>query len=211
MSNLANLIKEINDQISTVSTSFVYYDKETGKIQKISNKKEEYKDFECFKIETEVVKDIILGKKKSDNFVVTYDLFEKRLTVKEASYESELGSELNSIRYKLYEIPNTEDSNYDVKIIQDFKKKCWRIKLGKETIKELKNSRYNSNDLIYFSITQKHNPNILYKALEIKLKELLNDEIVYEFSYDWEFNKSDISIYTPKFFKSYIYEVIDVE
>lgn len=207
MSNLANLIREINHQISTVSESFVYYDKETSKIQKISNKQEEYKDFECFKIETEAVKDIILGKKKSDNFIVTYDLSEKRLTVKEKTYESDL----NSIRYKLYEVPSAKDLNYDVKIIQDFKKKCWRIKLGKETTKELKNSRYNSNDLIYFSITQKHNPNILYKALEIKLKELLNDEIVYEFNYDWEFNKSDISIYTPKFFKSYIYEVINDE
>lgn len=207
MSNLANLIREINHQISTVSESFVYYDKETSKIQKISNKQEEYKDFECFKIETEVVKDIILGKKKSDNFIVTYDLSEKRLTVKEKTYESDL----DSIRYKLYEVPSAKDLNYDVKIIQDFKKKCWRIKLGKETTKELKNSRYNSNDLIYFSITQKHNPNILYKALEIKLKELLNDKIVYEFSYDWEFNKSDISIYTPKFFKSYMYEVINDE
>ena len=63
MSSLADLIKEINTQISTVSKSFVYYDKETGKIQKISNKKVD-SDLEFFEVETETVKDIIVGKKE---------------------------------------------------------------------------------------------------------------------------------------------------
>jgi hypothetical protein len=203
MSSLVNLIEEINAQISTVSESFVYYNKETSKIQKISNKKID-SDLEVFKIETSLVHDIIVGKKKSDDFIVTYDLSEKRLTIKEITYESEL----SSVKYKLYDITQSTDTVYDVKITQDLLKKCWKINLSNDSKKELKSSKYNSNDTIYFSITQKHNPNILYRSLEISLNKLLNNDIEYLFEYDWEIQNKEVSIYTPKFFDSYIYEVI---
>jgi hypothetical protein len=306
MSSLADLIKEINTQISTVAESFVYYDKETGKIQKISNKKID-SDLEVFKIETDLVKDIIVGKKRTDDFLVTYDLSEKRLTVKEITYESEL----NSIKYKLYEIPEIKNSyhqelisnfsqiyegihvdvwynklehlsgqhvwfdnnvymikndqsahsnfnfenveiilenvklfnddnknlkfskhlnngdkflnynklylyqkidieynEYDLIIRQDILDKCWKIFLSSKTKKELIESNYNLEDRIYFSITQKHNPNILYKTLDVNLKDLLYNSINYPFKYDWEVQSKEVSIYTPKFFDSYIYEVI---
>jgi hypothetical protein len=203
MSRLANLIKEINTQISTVSESFVYYNKETSKIQKISNKKIN-SELEVFKIETSLVHDIIVGKKKSDDFIVTYDLSEKRLTVKEITYESEL----SSVKYKLYDITQSTDTVYDVKIGQDLLKKCWKINLSNNSKKELLGSKYHSNDKIYFSITQKHNPNILYRSLEASLQDLLNSEIEYPFEYNWEIQNKEVSIYTPKLFDSYIYEVI---
>ena len=38
MSNLATLIQEINQQISSKVQSHVYFDKDTGRIIKISNK-----------------------------------------------------------------------------------------------------------------------------------------------------------------------------
>jgi len=203
MSSLASLINEINTQISTVSKSFVYYNKETSKIQKISNKKIN-SDLEVFKIETSLVQDIIVGKRKSDDFIVIYDLSEKRLTVKEITYESEL----SSIKYKLYDITRSTDTVYDVKISQDQLKKCWKISLSNDTKRELLGSKYHSNDTIYFSVTQKHNPNILYRSLEVSLNVLLNNEIEYLFEYDWEMQNKEVSIYTPKFFNSYVYEVI---
>lgn len=203
MSSLASLINEINTQISTVSESFVYYNKETSKIQKISNKKID-SDLEVFKIETSLVQDIIVGKKRTDDFLVTYDLSEKRLTVKEITYESEL----SSIKYKLYDITQSTDTVYDLKITQDLLKKCWKINLSNDSKKDLISSKYNSNDTIYFSITQRHNPNILYRSLEINLKELLNKDIEYPFEYNWEIQNKEVSIYTPKFFNSYVYEVI---
>ena len=203
MSSLASLINEINTQISTVSESFVYYDKKTSKIQKISNKKID-SNLEVFKIETSLVQDIIVGKRKSDDFIVIYDLSEKRLTVKEITYESEL----SSIKYKLYDITRSTDTVYDVKISQDQLKKCWKISLSNDTKRELLGSKYHSNDTIYFSVTQKHNPNVLYRSLEVSLNVLLNNEIEYLFEYDWEMQNKEVSIYTPKFFNSYAYEVI---
>lgn len=308
MSSLAELIKEINTQISTVSESFVYYDKETGKIQKISNKKVDC-NLEVFKIETDLVKDIIIGKKRTDDFLVSYDLSEKRLTVKEITYESEL----NSIKHKLHEIPkvkkslqidpnssffqiydgihvdvwykelpylagqhvwfentvykfkndqlvkskfnfeNTEiilenvklfdDENkhlnfninlangdkllnynklylyqknkvsnttneFDLIIRQDNLNRCWKVFLSEDTRKKLIISNYNLNDKIYFSVTQKYNPNVLYRFLEVNLKDLLYNSIEHPFKYNWEIANKEVSIYTPKFFDSYIYEVI---
>lgn len=307
MFNLINLINEINAQISTVSESFVFYDKETGKIQKISNKKIE-SDLEVFKIETDLVKNIILGRKRTEDFVVVYDLSEKRLTVKEITQESAL----NSVRYKLYEIPkittskyqelkssfseiykgvhvdvwynnlkylkgqhvwhdnsvyilknnqsanlkfnfeNTEtiledvklfddenkfldfdrnlkngdkllnynklylyqknnDANikddFDVLIRQDHFKKCWEIVLGFETKNELLKSNYKSNDNIFFSITEKNDPNVLYRTIQVSLSELIYNTKIIDFQHSWEFNNKDVSIYTPKFFKTYMHEV----
>lgn len=307
MSNLVDLIKEINTQISSVSESFVYYDKETGKIHKISNKKIE-SDLEILKIETSLVKDIIVGKKRTDDFLVSYDLSEKRLTVKEITYESEL----NSIKYKLYEIPkvntsyyqeinsnfsqiydgvhvdvwykelpylagqhvwlentvymfkndqlinskfnfeNTkvilenvklfnddnkslnfdqnlqngdkllnynklylyqkskelnQDVDFDLMIRQDKLNNCWKIFLSDKTRTKLIESKYMLNSKIYFSITKKYNPNILYRFLEVNLKDLLYVKSVHNFMYDWENEDKELSIYTPKLFDSYIYEV----
>jgi hypothetical protein len=204
MSSLADLIKEINTQISTVSKSFVYYDKETGKIQKISNKKVD-SDLEFFEVETETVKDIIVGKKRTEDFIVSYDFAKKSLTVKELAHESEL----NSIKYKLHDISRSKNDSYDVKISQDLTKKCWRISLSNDTKKQLIESNYNANDKFYFSITQLHNPIILYRSLEVNLRKLLSDSVEYPFEYSWESQKEEISIYTPKFFDSYFYEVID--
>ena len=204
MSSLANLISQINSQISTVSESYVYYDKDTGKIHKISNKEIE-SDFEICKVETTLVRDIITGVKKTENFIVSYDLSQKRMTINELSYESEL----DSVKYRLYEIPEINNNIYDVKIIRNINDKCWTVQLSDETKKELIKSKYSSNDSIYFSITEKHNPNILYKSIESNLSSLLVNPILFPFEYKWEHDKhKNVSIYTPKFFYNYVYEVV---
>lgn len=204
MSSLADLISQINSQISTVSESYVYYDKDTGKIHKISNKEIE-SDFEICKVETTLVKDIITGVKKTENFIVSYDLSQKRMTINELSYESEL----DSVKYRLYEIPEIKNNTYDVKILRNISNKCWTVQLSDETKKELIKSKYSSNDSIYFSITEKHNPNILYKSIESNLSSLLINPILFPFEYKWEHDDhKNVSIYTPKFFNDYVYEVV---
>lgn len=294
MSDLKKIIEDINKQISTVANSFVSYDKSTGKIFKISSKKETHEDLECVEVETDLVKDMIVGKRKTDDFIVKYDLSEKRFTVKEITYETEE----NTIKNKLYEIPNQkiyepiysgifvdvwynelehlegqhvwfenavyrinskqsantnfdknnaekiidnirlfDDENqylnfersldigtkflkynrlymitkvkedYDIKIVQDHNQKNWKIHLSPKTHKKLLEN-YIGNDALYLSITEKNDPNILYKMIIINLRELIENKLIeFPFENTWEIANKEVSIYTPKFFDSYIYEV----
>ena len=59
---------------------------------------------------------------------------------------------------------------------------------------------------MYFSITAKHDPNILYRSLKIPLS-MLADKLVIPFKYDAE-HKEDLSIYTAKYFDSYGHEIL---
>lgn len=155
MSDLKSLIEDITKQISTVSYSFVYYEKDTGKIQKISNK-EIKSDFEVIKIETDLVKDIIHGKKRIDDFKVSYDLSEKRFTVKEITYESEL----SSIKNKLHEINTIYSTNsFDSKSLKKFKTHFEKIYEGVDVFIWINNFDYEKNSIVWFD-------NNVYKIIE---------------------------------------------
>lgn len=102
-----------------------------------------------------------------------------------------------------------EKREFDISIKQDHILKNWSINIHKKTKKSLIESKYIANDILYFSITAKNDPNILYRVIKCNLKDLLQEKIdLIPFEYDWEFNKEEVSVYTPKYFKNYIQEVI---
>jgi len=71
-------------------------------------------------------------------------------------------------------------------------------------------SNFFGNDMLFFSITEKHDPNVLYRSLSFNIRELIsNESIIHPFKYKWEFDKKDVSIYTPKFFQNYIHEILE--
>lgn len=96
----------------------------------------------------------------------------------------------------------------DIQITQNILLEQWEFRLGKNTRKEMLNN-YCLNDILYFSITAKHDPNIVYRFFKISLKDLIKENFIsYPFEYNWELNKDEASVYTPKYFSSYLHEVI---
>ena len=107
----------------------------------------------------------------------------------------------------LYQIEKNKD--YDVIISQDTINKTWSAIINPYTKKFLKTSGYNPKERLYFSVTSKHDPNILYRSLEFTIDDLLNDHAsIIPFIYDTENDSDDVSIYTVKYFENYAHEVI---
>tara|TARA_B110000503_G_scaffold99799_1_gene149282 strand:+ start:16244 stop:17572 length:1329 start_codon:yes stop_codon:yes gene_type:complete len=106
-------------------------------------------------------------------------------------------------------IVQLSDIDSDIVVIENQIDKYWSIRLSNAMKEFLKSSSYRKNDKLYFSITSKYDPNILYRTLDFSLNDLLNNNYkVYDFKYDCEFTGDEVSIYTTKFFDSYAHEVI---
>lgn len=103
-----------------------------------------------------------------------------------------------------------ERYNFDINIVQNNIKGLWEVYLSDQMIRSLDRINYFAEDILYFSVTAKHDPNILYRTIEFSLRDLLNERhCSYPFRYDWEFNKDDVSVYTSKFFDSYSHEILE--
>jgi len=108
---------------------------------------------------------------------------------------------------QIYNYNTTKD--YDVIIQQNFVDKCWTIVLNPYTKAFLNTSGYSVKDKLYFSVTEKYDPNILYRTLELNAEELLWEKpTTIPFIYDVEQDGVNVSIYTAKYFEHYAHEVV---
>lgn len=314
MNNLKFVLDKINDNIKKEATNFVFYKSDTGEIRKISNSFEGNKDIDCIEVPHDAVKDIIVGRHKSSDYVVMFDPATKSVSVKkkedisqrfrgytqvvrefisEDLYNNEILSQkedaknevpiykdifvdvwynelehyqgqhvwYNNTVYrlkenqekntafrksnadkilegvKLFDDQNTDlffdksigpgdkfldnnrlylfkqsivNSDTDLMILQDIKNKKWVIVLSNKVYRMLKEiTKNNSNYTISFSVTENNDPNILYRSLEVKIKDLLLSKMIeIPFQYDWEFDGKKVSIYVEKYFDSYFYGVV---
>jgi hypothetical protein len=106
-------------------------------------------------------------------------------------------------------IVELSDIDNDIVVIENQIDNYWSIRLSNSMREFLQSSLYSKNDSLYFSITSKYDPNILYRTLNFSLNDLLNNNYkTYDFIYDHEFDNDEVSIYTTRFFDSYAHEVI---
>ena len=106
---------------------------------------------------------------------------------------------------RLYSV--SVDKEYDIVITQDKPNKAWLIDINPLTLKFVASTYLNSTDVLYISITAKHDPNILIRSLKIPLSALTETHYI-PFQYNIESSSEDVSIYTAKYFDSYAHEVI---
>jgi hypothetical protein len=314
MSDLQSLIK--NFSVAPVATqSYVYYEKETGKISKISSRKVFEEGFEIFEIDTEEVKPILTGERRTEEFTITYDVSSKQVRLKEIAYDDSHNTAatmcyqlpivnrtnnngfvedytkvvalrpqyvglhidvwydelphlagqhiwINDTVYKLltdqptntkFTTDNAElivenvklyrDKNKELKITdsvavgdlilkynnifvfdyddcninlendiivrQDTDNNVWNITINPHTKKFLRMSGYNPKETLYFSVTKKYDPNILYRSLEFTVGDLLAESVsIIPFKFEQELDPNNVSIYTAKYFENYAHEVI---
>jgi len=114
-----------------------------------------------------------------------------------------IGKSLSLVRSK-------EVFDSDINLVQNNAKGSWNIYLGKKTAKALQNTNWIGIDTMYFSVTSKFDPNVLYRTLEFSLNDLVaGAEYVFPFKYAWEHSKEDISVYATKYFETYAHEIVE--
>lgn len=110
----------------------------------------------------------------------------------------------------LYQANTLDERDIDINVVQNNLTGCWEIYLGRKTKKSLELINYIGHDTLYFSVTAKHDPNVLYRTMEFSLTKLLNDKVQkYPYQFKWESDREDVSVYTSKFFESYSHEILE--
>jgi hypothetical protein len=221
MSNLHDLIKNL--QVGVISTdSYVYYDKDSGKIHKISSTNTPDENFEIVAIPNKEVNPILTGEKRIDEFVIFYDVSLKQIRLKPVTFTGIQYTASNAC-YQLpiknsvlcHQLPVVSDSknsaidDNDIVVQQDIVKKQWNILINPHTKNFLIKNTHGYDETLNFSVTSKHDPNIFYRSLECTVGDLLSDDITsIPFKYETESSVDDVSIYTAKYFDNYVHEVI---
>ena len=114
---------------------------------------------------------------------------------------------LNGTKLFLYHV----DKEFDLILRKNNPDKRWEIHLNPHTKKFLTTAGYTSYDQIFLSITEKYDPNILYKTINLSVENLIQKDLLEVYFTDsFEFEEDlDFSVYTTKYFENYGYEVIN--
>lgn len=181
----------------------VIFQKDTGKVLGVSCKPEQENSIP---VDIEQVIGILQGTDSKKNYRVEYNAKQKELELVDLHEESFDGSSVNDF---IYEIPETEIPDADIVLEQDFLHTCWRVTLGKQIKKNLKRKGVRLNSELKFSVTAKHDPNILYKTLSVDFSQVFNsNSVVLPFESDFETAYHPLSIFTARKFDSYQFKRI---
>jgi len=125
MSNLINVLKRINNKIELSSDSYVYYDELTGSIKKISNTNET-NDYALLKVNHEQVKDIINGRYKYNDFIITYDNSQKTNVLQRRDFKNNA----HEVRDRIFKIKQVHDDYYYKEIYKGMHVDVWYKELN---------------------------------------------------------------------------------
>lgn len=210
MSNsMLDLMKLVADT-KVDSQVFVYFENTAGKIYKIGRKDPELKEYSWIVVDPIEIEPIMSGAKNIDEYKVSYDPAEKEYKLVER-----LSTANDYIYNLLHEIPTvrtSQEEKYKVDLVlsQNINETCWKIKISPDIQHVFSQDGAYLNKNINFSITSKHDPNILYKQLKVDFSDLaIHGYVVLPFSDDFEFRGENVSIFTSKVFEDYIYEVVE--
>lgn len=112
---------------------------------------------------------------------------------------------LNGTRLFCYHV----DKQFDLIIRKNNPESKWEIHLNPHTKKFLTTAGFTSEDTIFVSVTEKYDPNILYKTINIPVESLVQKGSLYIDFEDRNEKDLDCSIYTTKYFENYGYEEIN--
>jgi hypothetical protein len=171
---------------------------EDGSIYKITNKADDR--FQNLEVDFSEVEDFITGKRSLLEHKVEFDFIEKKYNIKS---QKQLNDDKLMWAF-LYEIPNTEPKEKQIIIKKNNVKKSWELHVDETFKKELSDQKIAVDMTNYFfSVTKQSDPNVLYKLLNF------DETMQLPFTEDFEFDDSEISVYTTRRFDSYFFEVVN--
>ena len=109
MSDLRNLLKKIKVSVETAE-AYIYYDQKTGKIHKISGHNVPNEEYKILTVSPEEAAPLLTGVKRTDEFIITYDMSVKQILMKEVAYEDNHKT-ASTMCYQLPIIKNSHDGH----------------------------------------------------------------------------------------------------
>jgi hypothetical protein len=177
---------------------YVNFEDKTGKVIGISPKQD--KD-NSIPVELSEITALLDGKEPRRNYRVEYNAKTKQLELQHKFIQTFDGSDVNDF---IYEIPENKENDPDILIEHNIFEKCWKIKIGSRLKNNLRKNNVGLNQVLYFAVTKKHDPNILYKTLSVDFSEAFSDNYaVLPFTADFEYKDIPLSVFTARKFDTY--------
>lgn len=185
------------------NSHYVYFKADTGEIVTVSNTTLDKEGLSCIAVSFEQVEDLLSGKEPFNSRRIEFDTKTKSYALKEFFEEN-----LYDVNELIYKVVYNKDA--EIQVIQDLKNTCWKFLISPELRAKILEDKVSLKIGLSFSVTEKENPNILYRTLQFPFNDLIkNGYLIKDFKEDYEFDGTPVSIYTIKRFESYSYEVIN--
>lgn len=184
---------------------YVGFDKETGRIVSIGNDNTR-EDLSYIQVPLEDVLSIKKGIESKELYHVVYNpkIKDLQLTLK-----SNFTLDASNVNDFIYNIPTLDIQGADITVIQDIPNTCWKIVIGETLRRNIREKGIRLNTNMMFSITEKNDPNILYKTLIVNTTQTINDNYcIVPFSMPFELTNTPISVYTARKFDTYQFKRI---
>lgn len=174
----------------------VYFDKKTGQIQSITTKEKVHLDA-YFSTTFNEVEEFISGTKNLIDYKVVYDLKKSNYLIVHRNEKIVL-----DVDNLVHQINSAE--NAQLIVTKNNKTKSWQFYIDNKLTKQNNLNASILDETLWFSVTQKNNPNILYRHFTVSLKELTEKEIIdINFNSQEELDLSSYSVYTNRRLVSY--------
>lgn len=174
----------------------VYFDKKTGQIQSITTKEKANLDT-YFSTTLNEVEDFISGTKNLIDYKVVYDLKKSNYLIVHQNEKIVL-----DVDNLVHQIKSADSAQLIV--TKNNKAKSWQFYIDNQLTKQNNVNASILDETLWFSITQKNNPNILYRHFTVSLKELTEKETIdIDFNSQEELDLSSYSVYTNRRLVSY--------
>lgn len=198
-----SLSQRLNSFVST--SSYVEFNSENGELISVRSSKPDGSN-SFIEVPYEKIKALKEGTEKFNQYIVEYNGKTKSLELK---YKNEIEFNDLSVTEFIYQLPTTNIEDADISVIQDIDNTCWKILIGKQFKKSLRDKGISLNSTLYFSVTAKNDPNVLYKLLSCNFAQSVKQNyFVIPFSEEFESKLTDISIYTVRLFDTYCFKRI---
>ena len=153
MSELADLIKSLQVEVKQSQSTYVYYDTESGKVNRLSGTEQEPdEDESVLAVPHDITSPILTGEKRTSDYIIIYDIALKQRILKETTYEDS-HKEASTMCYQLPIIKNNRSGHMA----------CTEIYDGVEVYLWFKDTAYKKNHLVWYEDT-------VYKLLKSNRK-----------------------------------------
>lgn len=197
------MIFKVYSKKATVTTKYkVYFESDSGKILAITNKNnEDLKNY--FELSLQEVEEFLLGTKNIVNYKIVFDI--KAQEYKIVNKTQTLVVYADDLIFKLSKI-----KGYQIIVTQDLKDKKWKISADDSLKEKMKSVKSRLEEVMFFSITQANNPNILYNHFYVSIKDIMEKDVV-EFNFTSQDEEAEglVSVYTNRKFERYSHEVVN--
>jgi len=187
---------------------FVNYIPETGEIKSISS----VQDYNLASVVVQLnqVQGILEGTDQIDNYKIVFSPDEKDFVFTRKDEEEDLLQSINEVIFQLpFSIntayPTVFDPYNDITIIQDYVDTCWKFYINGVLANSLKERSLYFDKDFHFYVTAYNDPNVLYKTLEVSMKELIHNYYCILPFDNSDYEEIQISIFTRKLFTKYQY------